>query len=525
MHQTNDLEKAPAAANKCASWRARSIDVLGLSARSHHPLFRAGINTLGLLSDWLDADPRYHVRKIGVKSHSEISAKLHSYVAALGPDLGDVEPDDECAQIVQHVAAETTADKLTPYFDASGTALPDDATGQLRSTWHSYSILALDLPTRILRALQHGGCQTLGQLVELAQNRNPADAHITGLGPKSLMVVNDKLSAYLQGLSESASESVSENSLKPPAFASAASTRAGDGAENSFQTAFQTVRAPGEGTADAPLPDRIARWLAALPARDYQVISWRYGLAGELLTLDAAGQKLGLTRERIRQIEIKAILRLKRPRHDNLAESVMMIIAPAFEQADGLMSDDEIAAVASRFAPEGVDGLGLMRLLSKVLEKYARYDRARVWAQGVDIDLVLDVQSKITEALKAARRSTKAASLVSRLQQNRRYRGRPGISQAFLRACLRTHPALKQYGDEWVGLASWAGRKLEAIIRALRQTGQPAHYKEITETVNRLLPEDMQTTRNNLYARLQSRPEIFVRVGQGIYGLVEWGEA
>jgi hypothetical protein len=129
----------------------------------------------------------------------------------------------------------------------------------------------------------------------------------------------------------------------------------------------------------------------------------------------------------------------------------------------------------------------------------------------------------MTEALKAAKGSMKLKDLVFRLQEDRRYRGRPEISKAFLRACLRTLPDLDQRGDEWVWRANWVRRRLEAIILALRQIGQPAHYGEITETVNRILPEDMQTKPHHIRARLLRRPDIFVRAGRGIYGLAEWG--
>ena len=408
MYQTSDLVNAPATADRCAPWRERSIDVLGLSARSQ----------------------------------------------------------------------------------------PNDTTPQLRPFWHCYSIRLLGLPPRLRHALERGGHTTLGHLALLAEQSDHSDARITA---QSFKKMKDRLATYVSSLPESAFV------LVEPA-----------------KSGSLIVQAPAEGTTDVPLQDRIVEWLSSLSKRDYQVIVWRYGFAGEPLTLDAAGKKLGLTRERIRQIESKAIVQLKRPKYDGLAESVMMIMAPAFEQSGDVMSDNEVAAIASQFAPEGVDGMRLMRLLGEVLG-FARYDHAGVWAQSGDIDLVRDVLSKMTEALKATQGSMKLKDLVFRLQENRRYRGRPEIPEAFLRACLRTLPDLDQRGDEWVWRANWVRRRLEAIILALRQIGQPAHYGEITETVNRLLPEDMQTRPHHIRARLIRRPDIFVRAGRGIYGLAEWG--
>ena len=52
--------------------------------------------------------------------------------------------------------------------------------------------------------------------------------------------------------------------------------------------------------------------LDAIPAREREVITLRFGLGGEApMTLDAIGQRLRLTRERIRQIESAALGRLR----------------------------------------------------------------------------------------------------------------------------------------------------------------------------------------------------------------------
>ncbi len=57
----------------------------------------------------------------------------------------------------------------------------------------------------------------------------------------------------------------------------------------------------------------IESWLKALSQTERRVISYRYGLGGqEPMTLDAIGKILGVTRERIRQIENKSLLKLRR---------------------------------------------------------------------------------------------------------------------------------------------------------------------------------------------------------------------
>ena len=56
--------------------------------------------------------------------------------------------------------------------------------------------------------------------------------------------------------------------------------------------------------------------LATLPHRERKVIELRYGLGGEEpMTLEEVGRVFGITRERVRQIENRTLMRLKSFQH------------------------------------------------------------------------------------------------------------------------------------------------------------------------------------------------------------------
>jgi RNA polymerase primary sigma factor len=64
------------------------------------------------------------------------------------------------------------------------------------------------------------------------------------------------------------------------------------------------------------LRERLSDVLSTLPAREVIVLKFRYGLVdGETHTLEAVGRKMGITRERVRQIEAQALSRLRDPAH------------------------------------------------------------------------------------------------------------------------------------------------------------------------------------------------------------------
>jgi RNA polymerase nonessential primary-like sigma factor len=58
--------------------------------------------------------------------------------------------------------------------------------------------------------------------------------------------------------------------------------------------------------------DALVRWLRCLTPRQYEIIVRRFGLDGrDEETLDKIGEALGITRERVRQIQIDSLRILK----------------------------------------------------------------------------------------------------------------------------------------------------------------------------------------------------------------------
>ena len=72
------------------------------------------------------------------------------------------------------------------------------------------------------------------------------------------------------------------------------------------------VSDPAELLQDADLRYSIDYWLDQLPNKQREVIARRFGLRGyEMSTLEEVGLEIGLTRERVRQIQVEALKRLR----------------------------------------------------------------------------------------------------------------------------------------------------------------------------------------------------------------------
>ena len=73
---------------------------------------------------------------------------------------------------------------------------------------------------------------------------------------------------------------------------------------------------PPDRVSAAMLKDLLLEILVDLPPREVKILQMRYGLLdGQTYTLEQVGKKLGVTRERVRQIEAQALSRLRHPAH------------------------------------------------------------------------------------------------------------------------------------------------------------------------------------------------------------------
>ena len=72
--------------------------------------------------------------------------------------------------------------------------------------------------------------------------------------------------------------------------------------------------APAEAVASTLLKEQLMEVLASLTPREARVLRLRYGLDdGKARTLEEVGREFNVTRERIRQIEAKALRKLRHP--------------------------------------------------------------------------------------------------------------------------------------------------------------------------------------------------------------------
>ena len=96
-------------------------------------------------------------------------------------------------------------------------------------------------------------------------------------------------------------------------------TPIGEGEETQLGDLVRDVdaRTPEEAAIEGQLATEVERAMGRLSDREREVLRLRYGLGTEReQTLEEIGRRLMLTRERVRQIEAKALARLRQARGD-----------------------------------------------------------------------------------------------------------------------------------------------------------------------------------------------------------------
>lgn len=103
----------------------------------------------------------------------------------------------------------------------------------------------------------------------------------------------------------------------------------GDGGESQFGDFLEdtSVDSPAETTGYSILKEKIQEVLQTLTERERQVLIRRFGLLdGKPKTLEEVGVEFNVTRERIRQIEAKALRKMRHPTRAKLLKAFLDLI-------------------------------------------------------------------------------------------------------------------------------------------------------------------------------------------------------
>lgn len=258
--------------------------------------------------------------------------------------------------------------------------------------------------------------------------------------------------------------------------------------------------------------------LRGLPQRNADVIERRFGLkTGERETLEAIGERYGLTRERVRQIEQAGLAEIQ-PKLKNCQE-VFRFFQKTLSAFGGLKEEKSLLEYLgeNKFQNHIYFLLTIEPGFKRIFEDEKFYT---FWT--IDKSAINKAKQLVKSTISRLEKEKKLLSL-KELLENQEFNKNVFLSFIGLSKEIQKNPEGKY------GLRGWLeinprGVKDRAYL-VLKKTKKPLHFFDITSLIEKLpfpspAPVQVATVHNELI-----RDQRFVLVGRGLYALKEWGYA
>jgi hypothetical protein len=268
--------------------------------------------------------------------------------------------------------------------------------------------------------------------------------------------------------------------------------------------------------------------LKGLQDRASEVVINRFGLndAGEQQTLESIGQKYGITRERVRQIENFALGAIKKSESFHEAEEIFKELKDIINSLGGIVAENELLPMLSK-DPVTQNHIGLYLALGNDFTeaKEDAHFKKRWIVDG-------HTAERVHKALLDIHGALLSEDLISESEMIDKVLCHDGICE------ITTHKIDKEIAGRWLNLSKslaknplgeW-GRSTSPNVKTrgikdyaylvMRRHGSPMHFREVAEAIEKTFGKKTHTAtcHNELI-----KDERFVLVGRGVYALKEWG--
>jgi len=545
--------------------RGIPIEALGLSIRVYNALRRAGIATIEQLAQLQDEDI-LAIRNIGSLAFQEIREKLRGIL----PEILEGSEQSEHGILSAHCMA-----------------------------WEREPLASLKLNAATLTALKRSGITTVAELIRAILGLGGELSRVVGVGPRRRLEIYERIAEFElnQPINPSHFEGgkVSIQNLNLTTEARSYIESLGIG---SFPVLYHRMRdKPSHGSRKEEIlqieirakmiayvallawesetgrdlfeePDRqgaliedeeedahpwldedglallFTGWMDSLGPRQQVVLNKRYGLNGEKMTLQEIGEELGVTRERVRQLQARALRKFERA----ILASCYGDMAHHNPSAKGL-SLSPLYKLLSTYVQFGIREDHLYELVKRELQidlslrenrnglilramKYARVGfrkeaLAPIWCNERSVDKTeLRLAVEMIDRL-LTRDHTNPMSEAALLTEAIANGLAPSLrSPETFRKCLELCSTIEEYGvgifqGKFEHLQRWRDQA-ERILRARRE---PLHYKQIAQEI---IEKSESVKKKQVGIRHivneMARDDRFVPIGKsGYWALKEWG--
>jgi RNA polymerase alpha subunit/sigma-70-like protein len=457
---------------------------LELSVRSRNCLVAAEITSLRELL-LLTKGKLLRLGNMGVKSLLNVGAALQAFTDSpmFRESLGSFLENRQSVLLPRERAFEretASAVEMLGLQVANGWGAPPNIEGDLDAP-----VLVLDLPARAVSLMHALSVGTVRDLLRIPPKRLLSELNC---GRKTLSEIQARLSHYL-------SHGVDHDSSI---------------------TGFKSF---------------VEQQLSRLDDRSRSILRDRHGLWDDICeTLQEIGDKFNLTRERIRQIEVKAKRRLRNTAAIEFKRFVQRKLMSHFgnDEHSGVISDSALPRLFADDCTEEEATVGIEFIIDllgsneKLFGPFMSRPEPGIYAAGLHIHtLYLTAVERIRSILTSKRTALKIDEVLSSATA--------GFENAdlFFRKVMEVSPSFRVINNRFVVCSDWplySTKTTSALCRvALSVSGKPLHFREIAARIVQLNPDMSSVNIRTVHNELVKRSDLFVNVGEGTYALLEWG--
>jgi hypothetical protein len=268
------------------------------------------------------------------------------------------------------------------------------------------------------------------------------------------------------------------------------------------------------------------RMLSGLSPRAYEVVVNRFGITDDAQrkTLEAIGQKYGITRERVRQIENTALALIRKSEFFKNEKEVFEELKTLIHALGAIVSEQDILNHVSKDQLTQ-NHIHLYLTLGDDFTKHKEDDHFKArWSVDADIAEQIHKSLKnIYEGLSDDELISEAELIVRFLDEvkelSEQYKNEEIAKRWLAMSKKISKNPLGEWGKSTSSSIKTRGVKDFAFLM-MRKHGSPMHFREVAKAVANTFDKKchVATCHNELI-----KDPRFVLVGRGIYALSEWG--
>jgi predicted Zn-ribbon and HTH transcriptional regulator len=255
--------------------------------------------------------------------------------------------------------------------------------------------------------------------------------------------------------------------------------------------------------------------------REREIIARRFGLFDRKETLEQIGELLGITRERVRQLEKAIVTKLKQAGYNlpHIKDVESLLMAKLKDMGHVAKTSDITAKLASDNPKINQSRLAFLAHLSPglaVIDDSDHFFHAVGLAAKHSEKQIVEHVEKIVEAIKKIGQPTDIPTIAKHIGNK---------DHKHVEALASISKNIASLHGRW-GLNKWPmvnpKNIRDKIYVILHDNKKPMHFSEIAEAIRKSDFRRKDVTTQAIHNEL-IKDDRFVLIGRGIYALKEWG--